>query len=238
MLIERLIALGAISWDVAGQASGSDGFALLATSNVDQIDRDALREALQQVQQDDVVDLFTWDQASFAFREAGDEGDPEAGQLVQAVPSSTIPMPVSMLLMESARRVDEWGMIKDQLPDGRSVPYLFPDREKAKSKPRAIVSRRSFLMPSMASWSLDQIVDETPVSSIDGYGVLHRLLVSSGAGLYRAEQMVSNGRQLLESGDGERAATLLRRTLAVDPSRSMKPPGYWLHPDGWCQCRS
>ena len=220
-LIERLVALGAVPLDVATMATGSGGFDTVATLEHDNLVEPAtLRSALQQVQQDDVVDLFVWDNASFAFREATDEDDPMARQLVSSSSQFPILSPVSNLLMESARRIDEWTTIKDQLPDGRSVPYLFPDREADVRASSPAYPDALILDAIDGVRSMDQIVDEAPVSSIDGYTVLYHLLASGGAGLYRIEQMVSNGRQLLEAGDGERAATLLRHALAVDPSNS------------------
>ena len=67
-----------------------------------------------------VFDLFSWKEGTFSFDDGGDE-PPGIDAAVRVSTES--------LLMEGARRIDEWGRMSDEIPDAEVVPQLAEPRE-------------------------------------------------------------------------------------------------------------
>ena len=64
-----------------------------------------------------VFELFSWKEGSFSFT------DGEASDLT---PDAEIRVSTESLLMEGARRIDEWSRMADKVPDALVVPSLAP----------------------------------------------------------------------------------------------------------------
>jgi hypothetical protein len=62
-----------------------------------------------------VFELFSWTEGTFSFTD-GDAGDVDADAAIRVSTES--------LLMEGARRIDEWSRMADRLPDALVVPRL------------------------------------------------------------------------------------------------------------------
>ena len=62
-----------------------------------------------------VFELFSWKEGTFSFTD-GDAGDVDADGAIRVSTES--------LLMEGARRIDEWSRMADRLPDALVVPKL------------------------------------------------------------------------------------------------------------------
>jgi len=95
-----------------GEAAPGIGDALVSIGAVtaDEVERQA------RAQIDDVVfELMSWRDGAFSF----DEGEPGA-----APAEVTVRVPVDSLLMEGARRIDEWSRMADRVPHLGVVPAL------------------------------------------------------------------------------------------------------------------
>jgi hypothetical protein len=64
-----------------------------------------------------VFELFSWKEGGFSFSD-GEAGDLDADAAIRVSTES--------LLMEGARRIDEWSRMADRLPDALVVPCLAP----------------------------------------------------------------------------------------------------------------
>jgi len=64
-----------------------------------------------------VFELFSWKEGNFSFTD-GDAGSVDADAAIRVSTES--------LLMEGARRIDEWSRMADRLPDALVVPQLAP----------------------------------------------------------------------------------------------------------------
>jgi hypothetical protein len=81
--------------------------------------RDLERQARVQIE-DIVFELMSWREGTFSFEE-GSEG---------AAPSeATVRVSIESLLMEGARRIDEWSRIADKVPHLGVVPALAPVKD-------------------------------------------------------------------------------------------------------------
>jgi uncharacterized protein DUF4388 len=64
-----------------------------------------------------VFELFSWREGGFSFVDAKDD---------TAAMDSSIRVSTESLLMEGARRIDEWSRIADKVPNGYVIPQFAP----------------------------------------------------------------------------------------------------------------
>lgn len=90
------------------------------------ISRDDLQRHIQMQIEETVYGLFGWPDGEFCFN-AG-------AKLERDDVQSLVPLGVENLIMEGVRRVDEWGRIKDHIPNTDMLPrFVDQPHEKAKS---------------------------------------------------------------------------------------------------------
>ena len=71
-----------------------------------------------------VYDLMAWREGSFRFEER---------DIVDVNPNQRVTIAIESLLMEGARRIDEWGRIADKIPNLKVVPVLAEAGEEHES---------------------------------------------------------------------------------------------------------
>ena len=89
------------------------------------INRRELDRQLKAQIEEAILDLLGWTEGHFRFEESA---------VSEALVESPIRIPTEGLLMESARRSDEWSRMEDKLPHLRVVPKLPPPDSAAKGK--------------------------------------------------------------------------------------------------------
>lgn len=78
------------------------------------VGQDELERQLRFQIEETVYDLLAWDEGYFRFEE------------VDATPDGPVRLRVDSLLMEGARRLDEWARLESRVPSPEAVPYLLP----------------------------------------------------------------------------------------------------------------
>lgn len=83
------------------------------------VSEEELKRHLRFQIEETIYDLMAWDEGHFRFEEQGaiEYGDPE------------VRIRVESLLMEGARRIDEWTRLESRIPSVDSVPALAPTEE-------------------------------------------------------------------------------------------------------------
>jgi len=146
------------------------------------IDDETLRRYVERQITDAVLHLFTWRQGTFFF-EAGRRPDRE--QILVSINPE-------MLLLEGAKRVDEWNLIEKKIPSLELVYTLDPDRSGSIST-LDLTSEQEKILPYLdgrhSAW---EIVDRTALGEFEVGKALYGLL---SAGLVRRV-----GRRERESG--------------------------------------
>jgi uncharacterized protein DUF4388 len=128
--------------DAAGEAQEAGdkrriGEILIASGAVTRRDVERyMRQGIESV----VFDLFSWKEGSFSFS----DGIEDDVQIDAAVRVST-----ESLLMEGARRIDEWSRMQDRIPDADVVPALAEPRTGAES----------FIDLRPAEWEIVTLID-------------------------------------------------------------------------------
>lgn len=184
------------------------------------IGRRELERQLKAQVEEAIYDLLGWSEGYFRF---------EDGAASDAVVESPVRLPTEGLLMEAARRMDEWSRIEDKVPHLRVIPRL-----PASESPG---NGRLELAP--LEWEM--------LAAVDGERDLHALAASLGrsefdiartayalssAGVIvldsaSATPVVENGnhataplesaRQALGLGEYQRASFVLQEVLRADP---------------------
>ena len=195
------------------------------------VTHDALEEAVRSHVEETVLGLFLWPEGRFTYR---DEAPPERGRAVHAarVRAGRADRDARGILMEGMRRLDEWTRIVKVLPsDEVQLHALGPGAGSAAS------SRRSPRTPSRRRWASCWPSRATSRFAVceqlfraferglrrrrgaerggDGAGAADRARLDDGGapGAARRETMVDEGQH-------DEAAALLRSALALDPFRA------------------
>jgi hypothetical protein len=88
----------------------------------EQLSSEKIHEALRHQVEEEILDLFVWDQAIFSFEEVR----PTRSQMASPLAGLTIRADVTALLLEAARRSDELVQIRRSLPDDRTKVQKIP----------------------------------------------------------------------------------------------------------------
>ena len=81
------------------------------------INQEQLEEVTRHQIEEEIFDLFSWDHANFEFT----DGTPQSLTTTGAVPTNGLALPISHLIMEAARRVDEWERLRKQIPQYKEI---------------------------------------------------------------------------------------------------------------------
>jgi outer membrane protein assembly factor BamB/Tfp pilus assembly protein PilF len=76
-----------------------------------------LQAAVKHQIEEEIFDLFSWDKANFEFN----EGAPGEGMFTDQLTVKPPTLPISHLIMEAARRVDEWERLKTAIPSFKEI---------------------------------------------------------------------------------------------------------------------
>ena len=129
------------------------------------IDAATLDRTINEQIEEAILHLFTWTQGSFFF-EAG--AHPESGEM-------TVSLNAESLLLEAARRIDEWSLIEKKIP---SLDLVFDvDRERlAAAGIELTPEQRSVVLLADGSRSVSELVEDAGMSEFDVGKALFGLL--------------------------------------------------------------
>lgn len=135
------------------------------------ISRETLNHFIRRHVEEALYSLFTWSSGTFSF-EAGVRADPD--DLVHRFSPDAI-------LLEGARRVDEWSLIEKKIP---SFDLIFaPDADPAHATELALTETQQLVLPLLnGTRDLRQVIDEAALSDFTACQALFGLLT---AGLVR-----------------------------------------------------
>lgn len=169
-----------------------------------------------------VYELMAWTEGQFRFeeREQVGLGDPEVRVRVES------------LLMEGARRIDEWARLEARIPSAESIPVLAPSDGAGDSADAPLELRPDeweVLAEIDGERDLRQIAAALGRSSFDVARIVYGL-VSTGVVTIEEqparlserelESAVAEARRLLESGEAEAAGRLAAELQSAFPDRA------------------
>jgi len=128
--------------------------------------RDVERYMRQQIETV-VFDLFSWNEGTFSFAD---------GKQDEVVIDAAIRVTTESLLMEGARRIDEWSRMSDRIPHAGVVPRLARPREDAATYIDLRPAEWEVLTLVDGSHSLKEIAADLAVSEFEVAKVVYGML--------------------------------------------------------------
>jgi hypothetical protein len=180
------------------------------------ISRRELDRQLKAQIEETILDLLTWTEGHFRFEE---------GAVSEALVESPVRIPTEGLLMESARRLDEWSRIEAKVPHLRVVPRLPPPDTPSTGKLDLVPFEWEVLAAVDGQRDLHALADTLGRSEFDVARTVYALaaagvvVLDNGASTDHSEQGASLRpvREALAKGEFEKAATLVQEVLRNDP---------------------
>jgi tetratricopeptide (TPR) repeat protein len=182
------------------------------------IARRELDRQLKAQVEETILDLLGWTEGHFRFEE---------GATSEALVDSPIRIPTEGLLMESARRLDEWSRIESKVPHLRVVPKLPPPDATAGGKLDLVPLEWEVLAAVDGERDLHALADTLGRSEFDVARTVYALAAAGVVVLDEHGGLLANGkdhgvslipaRAALAKGDFEKAAHALQEVLRTDP---------------------
>ena len=183
------------------------------------LEREALQERITSQIEEAVYFLFTWSQGSFYFEV--DQSPEETDFLVSINPES--------LLLEGARRVDEWSVISKKIP---SLQHVFDvDRDRLHGAELDLTPEQERILPALDGIAtVEEVADRSGLSEFDTGKALYGLIQagfaervgqrSQGASAEREgdfHERLNLGLAFYSTGMLEEAEAEFRRVLEIRP---------------------
>ncbi len=183
------------------------------------VSREELERQLRFQIEEAVYEVMSWTDGHFRFeeRESVTLGDPE------------VRMRVDSLLMEGARRIDEWARLESRIPSEESVPVLAASEDDAGAPLELRPDEWEVLAEIDGERDLRQIAAALGRSSFDVARIVYGL-VSTGVVRVEArptrlsdqelDKAIAEARRLLYAGDAESAGRLAGELQSSFPDRA------------------
>jgi tetratricopeptide (TPR) repeat protein len=158
--------------------------------------------------EDAIYHLFTWSRGSFFFE--ADEKPENADILVSINPDS--------LLLEAARRVDEWSLIEKKIP---SLDLIFQvDQERVKESFSELTPEQQRILTLLdGSHTVAEVADETSISEFDVGKALYGLIQAGfAARVGHREEEVPRGKEA-EIAERRNLGVAFYRTAMLEEAR-------------------
>ena len=218
-LLQRMIMQNKLDATAAASISAAGSETQVVQSLIDQglVTDDDVNEARQRQAEEELISLCTWEAADFVFHDASPE-EPEASELVDKFSSLGLTINSSSLLMEAARRIDEWSRLKERLPDGQMVLGVANGQDEGLAKASVEYPAVAVVPLVDAMRTIDDIVKDAVVTRLEVYQVLAELLEKKIVCQLSREDLIAHADYWKEQHNNQLAARLYRRALVLFPS--------------------
>ena len=218
-LLQRMIMQNKLDATAAASISAAGSETQVVQSLIDQglVTDDDVNEARQRQAEEELISLCTWEAADFVFHDASPD-EPEASALVTKFSSLGLTINSSSLLMEAARRIDEWSRLKERLPDGQMVLGVVNGQDEGLAKASVNYPAIAVVPLVDAMRTIDDIVKDAVVTRLEVYQVLAELLEQKIVCQLSREDLLAHADFWKEQHNNQLAARLYRRALVLFPS--------------------
>lgn len=220
-LLQRMIMQGKLDATAAAAISATGSETQVVRSLVEQglVSEDEVNDAQAGQAEEELISLCTWEAADFVFHDAGPE-EPEASDLVAKYSKLGLTINSGSLLMEAARRMDEWARLKEKLPDPSIVLGVANGQDEGIAKASAEYPAVAVVPLIDAVRTIEDIVDDAVVTRLDVYAVLVELLDQKLVCQLSREDLIAHADFWKEQHNNQLAARLYRRALTLFPADS------------------
>jgi len=178
---------------------------VLASTQVEEVTRAQIEE--------EIYELFRWEKANFEF----DAGPPADGIFVTEGAAANVALPISQLIMEAARRVDEWERLRKLVPSSKEIYCLDQAARKAidKGEMEADPIERRVASLIDCVHDVDDLVEDSYLSRFEIVSALTRLMQSSLVRIASLQELAQAEQECLRRNEPRRRIKVLERILAL-----------------------
>ena len=218
-LLQRMIMQGKLDATAAAAITATGSETQVVRSLVDQglVSEEEVSDARASQAEEELISLCTWESADFVFHDASPE-EPEASDLVAKWEKLGLTINSGSLLMEAARRMDEWSRLKEKLPDPSIVLGVSNGQDEGLAKASTEYPAVAVIPLVDAVRTIEDIVKDSVVTRLDVYTVLVKLLEQQLVCQLSREDLIAHADYWKEQHNNQLAAKLYRRSLALFPS--------------------
>ncbi|HYF51524.1 MAG TPA: DUF4388 domain-containing protein [Planctomycetota bacterium] len=177
------------------------------------INNEQLGEVVKHQIEEEIFDLFSWEKANFEFN----EGNPADGMFLDQLGTKAPSLPISHLIMEAARRVDEWERLKKQIPVFKEIYVLDlqvrKQIEKGEMEVDPVEKRVAFLLDGARD--VDDLIEESFLFRFEVMTALGSFLNSSLIRPATLQELNFAEQQCMKFNQPLRRIKILERILAL-----------------------
>jgi tetratricopeptide (TPR) repeat protein len=165
--------------------------------------------------EEEVYELFAWEKATYEFK----EGAPEPGLFTDR--TGSLSLPISQLIMEAARRVDEWERLRQQVPSLREVYVVEGSAHQAIETGQLELEpvERRLLSLLNGQRDVEDLVEDSFLFRFEVIQALAGFLQSSLIRPAGPAELAEAAEKLKEAGQLARRAKILERLLTLGGDR-------------------
>jgi len=215
-LLRRLILEGRLDAQTAAAISSSKHDSAVVLEGLIQsgkIAESEVLDALHRQAEDELYNLCTWDFADFVFHDATPE-DQVAQRQVESCKGRALKINVNSLLMESARRIDEWASLCQVIKSEDVVLGPAEGREQALLAASQGYPGAAVVPLIDAVRTVETIISESVATRLDVYGVLADLIKGGLVAVLNRNDILAHADYQFSQRDYIKAAQLFRRALS------------------------
>ncbi len=192
------------------QTSEVPGLVLLGMGH---ISREQFETVTRLQIEEEIYDLFGWENASFEF----DEGDRPENLFPPQPESYELSVPISAVIMEAARRVDEWERLRRQVPSFREIYVMDSVALKAIEKGEMEADPTEKRVATMIDGSRDveDVIQDSALFKFEVLNALAGLLQSSLVRPATLPELLTAEQECARKGLPRRRIKVLERLLAL-----------------------
>jgi tetratricopeptide (TPR) repeat protein len=163
--------------------------------------------------EEEIYDLFSWEKATFEFT----EGEPGADLFVDQTNLKPLGMPISHLIMEAARRVDEWERVRKQLPSFKDIYSMEAGARKAIEKGEMEVEQSEKRVASLldASRDVEDLIEDSWLFKFEVLTALAGFMQSSLARPATVQELAGADLECQRQNVPKRRIKIMERMLAL-----------------------
>ncbi len=218
-LLQRLIMQGHLDATSAAaiSAAGSESQVVRTLVAQGYVDEDEVHDARLNQAEEELYALVTLESADFVFHDAIPD-EPEICAIVTRHEKLGLSINGEKVLMESARRMDEWNRLKSRISEGSAVFGSSTGREDDLAKAGEEYPAKAVVPLIDAIRTVDDIVEDAVIGRLEVYQVLVSLLDDGLLAQLSRDDLLAHADYWKEQHDNRMAARLYRRALALQPS--------------------
>lgn len=206
--IELLTALGRVSEEklqlAASNRTGSEAALLEVLIDMKILSEEEIVSLFRERMAEELYDLFSWSDARFEFHEGASRLDIASGEI-----DDRLCFPSDAVVMEAARRLDEWSRIRSIIPDDEEVYVPAVDELKPEDDLQA-----ALFVEADGARSASGIFKRVGRSRFEVTKALARLVEIGALAPLAPEEYPARGEAALAAGRPREAANLFDRAVA------------------------